>query len=131
MADFLHTLFDGRSFIGLLVILMAFDVITGILRAVKFKVLASNINRDGMIWKAAVLLAVLFGWVLQQYAPGFPANIAETTALGFCLTEAISLIENFGQLGVKLPSGLTDVLLKLNGKDYDKTQKDEANDGTK
>lgn len=114
MADLYQTLFGGRSFISLLVVLMAFDVITGILRAIKFKVLASNISRNGMIWKASVLLAVLFGWVLQHYAGDtFPTNIAETVSMGFCVTEALSLIENFGLLGVKLPPAIAQYFEKL------------------
>ncbi len=106
--------FAGRSAVSLLVALMIFDVITGVMRAIKFKVLASNINRNGMIWKTSVLLAVLFGKVLQFFTGELPVDLAEMIALGFCMTEGLSIIENFGLLGVPLPQQVKQFFIKLN-----------------
>jgi toxin secretion/phage lysis holin len=106
MGDVLQTIWcwlTDTSYAALLVKLIVFDVFTGVLVAIRDHKIDSTISSNGMFKKAAMLLSVLVAYALQPYAAGSGFNPAEVVAIGLCIPEGLSIVENLGELGVKVP----------------------------
>lgn len=109
--QFIQSFFEANIPIYMLFILMIADVFTGLLRAARDRRLASDVSMAGMTKKAGMLIAVGVLKVLQTYMPGLP--LADSVALFYCGTEALSLIENLGQLNVVIPVNVRAYFAKL------------------
>lgn len=102
------------KFLELLLLLMLADYLSGVAGAVKTKTLSSDIMFWGGIRKVTVLFVIglaasIDGWV----QPGAP--IFRLAAILFYIgRESLSVIENFGVLGVPMPDKLKEYLLQLN-----------------
>lgn len=77
------------------------DILTGYLKAFKFRKVNSSISRDGFVKKIGWIIALLLGVSVDFL---FKTNVF---LIGFSLvcftTEAISVWENLGEIGVNLP----------------------------
>jgi toxin secretion/phage lysis holin len=101
---------------------MVIDVFTGVLKAVKNKELNSTKAREGIYKKASFILFIAFGY-LADYAMdyvnmGFNLPAAATICTLVIVTEAISVLENLGQINpdlVKLVAPFLSVLNKKEG----------------
>lgn len=101
---------------------MVIDVFTGVLKAVKNKELNSTKAREGIYKKASFILFIAFGY-LADYAMdyvnmGFSLPAATTICTLVIVTEAISVLENLGQINpdlVKLVAPFLSVLNKKEG----------------
>lgn len=100
---------------------MVIDVFTGVLKAVKNKELNSTKAREGIYKKASFILFIAFGY-LADYAMGyvnmsfnFPA--AATICTLVIVTEAISVLENLGQINPDLVKLVAPFLSALNKKE--------------
>jgi toxin secretion/phage lysis holin len=98
----------NHSAIGVLVFLMFSDIITGFLKAFVKKAVASTISRQGVSIKLGMLIALGLCVAIQPYAGGVP--LADIGSVFFIYTEALSIIENLGEIGVPLPPRLKEVL---------------------
>lgn len=77
------------------------DVLTGYLKAFKFKKINSSISRDGYIKKIGWVIAILLGFLIDIFVE---VNIFLIGSAMVCIaTEGISVYENLGEIGVKLP----------------------------
>lgn len=77
------------------------DIITGYLKAFKMKSVNSSISRDGYIKKISWMVALLLGFVID-YLIGIDLFLIGSSMV--CIaTEGISVYENLGELGVRLP----------------------------
>ena len=77
------------------------DVLTGYLKAVKFKKLNSSISRDGYIKKIGWIVAILLGFLIDLLVD---VNLFLVISATVCVaTEGISVYENLGEIGVNLP----------------------------
>ena len=99
---------------------MLIDVATGVLKAVKSKDLNSTKAREGIYKKASFILFIAFGY-LSEYAMQyvdlgfrFPAGV--TVCMLVILTEAISVLENLGNINPDLVALVAPFLSALNGK---------------
>lgn len=98
---------------------MVIDVFTGVLKAVKNKELNSTKAREGIYKKTSFILFIAFGY-LADYAMdyvnmGFNLPAATTICTLVIITEAISVLENLGQINpdmVKLVAPFLSVLNK-------------------
>ncbi len=77
------------------------DVLTGYLKAFKNKKINSSISRDGYLKKISWLIALILGFVVDYFV-GVQLFLVGT-AIVCMTTEGISVYENLGELGVKLP----------------------------
>lgn len=111
MLDFLGPWIQAYPYTGLLLILMAFDILTGVIRAISEKKLDSTINGRGMRRKAVMLILVMVGKALERVIGDAP--IAEVIAVGFCVSEGISILENATLLGAPVPPFLTQIFMQL------------------
>lgn len=104
-----------------LLIFMATDYITGVIVAAFFKksnksetgALSSIAGLRGLMKKAVILLAVL---VSHRLDISLNTNyIMTATVIAFISNEGISIIENLGLMGVKLPKSVTKAIEVLRG----------------
>jgi toxin secretion/phage lysis holin len=100
---------------------MVIDVFTGVLKAVKNKELNSTKAREGIYKKASFILFIAFGY-LADYAMdyvnmGFNLPAAATICTLIIVTEAISVLENLGQINPDLVKLVAPFLSALNKKE--------------
>lgn len=100
---------------------MVIDVFTGVLKAVKNKDLNSTKAREGIYKKASFILFIAFGY-LADYAMdyvnmGFNLPAAATICTLVIVTEAISVLENLGQINPELVKLVAPFLSALNKKE--------------
>lgn len=100
---------------------MLIDVFTGVLKAVKNKELNSTKAREGIYKKASFILFIAFGY-LADYAMvyvdiGFNFPAAATICTLIIVTEAISILENLGQINPDLVKLVAPFLSALNKKE--------------
>lgn len=100
---------------------MVIDVFTGVLKAVKNKELNSTKAREGIYKKASFILFIAFGY-LADYAMdyvdmGFNLPAAATICTLIVVTEAISVLENLGQINPELVKLVAPFLSSLNNKE--------------
>lgn len=116
----MNTVYSVPIEVKLSVAFMMVDVFTGILKAVKNKELSSTRAREGIYKKASFILFIAFGY-LADYAMeyvdlGFNFPAAATICTLIILTEAISILENLGQINPDLVKLAAPFLLVLNSK---------------
>lgn len=108
-----------------LLIFMGLDYLTGLLVAGVFKkspktekgALDSKAGFLGLLKKSVILLAVLVANRLDAVlATSF---VEDAVILAYLFNESISLIENFGLMGVYIPEPLKKAIELLKGKDKD------------
>ena len=81
-------------------ILIFSDVITGYIKAFKFKKVNSSISRDGFIKKISWIVALVLGFAIDYFVK---VNIFLMGSALVCVTtEEIPVYENFVELGIKL-----------------------------
>lgn len=100
---------------------MLIDVFTGVLKAVKNKELNSTKAREGIYKKTSFILFIAFGY-LADYAMsyvnmGFNFPAATTICTLVIVTEAISVLENLGQINPDLVKLVAPFLSALNKKE--------------
>lgn len=96
---------------ALLLILMAFDILTGLMRAIQDKKLSSDVSGRGMRRKATMIILVMVGKALERVTGEAP--ISEAIAVGFCVSEGLSILENATLLGAPVPPILTQIFAQL------------------
>lgn len=109
---FLFGGFEGIiiSFIALLCL----DYITGLAKAIKNKNLSSYLSRQGYKKLISYFFLIIFAALIEQV--GIP--ILAFTILWLAATEGISIIENFEELGIYVPSFFKEILLKTQKKKF-------------
>ena len=99
-----------------LVAAMVIDFLLGILAAVKSGTVDSHVMFWGGVNKILVLVFVAFGVVLDG-ALGLGEPYLRTAIVWFYLgREGLSIVENYGKMGLPLPSVVTGVLEQLKEK---------------
>lgn len=116
---------NSQPFVLYLLILMVLDVVGGIFVSISKKTLSSSASWRGMSKKAITLVIVGTAFVIERLINHeFP--LGKGAALLYCVTEALSILENAAAAGVPLPKALLEVLLKLQ---QDSSQKAPAKGG--
>ena len=107
-------------------VFMVIDYITGVLCACVKKSpktgsggLSSSAGLSGILKKGAMLLAVIFGQQLDRMTGAGICRDAVLAMLAF--NEGVSILENLGHMGIKMPEIVLKVLDKVGG------EKDEKN----
>ncbi len=97
-----------------LVILMALDYATGVIKAVYEKRLSSEIGFNGLLKKITVLIVVALANIIEGFTGGTTA-IREIVIAFYIANEGISILENAAAVLPIMPDGLKNVLLQLRG----------------
>lgn len=112
--------FVGAVFVNLpeiyqvLLVFMAVDMVSGIIRAAQQKELTSAIAWNGVMKKTGEGLLVATAAYLQQVvAPIGAVPLPEALSLFYIYTEGLSILENFAAVGVPIPDFLKSALAEL------------------
>lgn len=98
-----------------LVVLVIFDYITGLLKAIATKTLSSSIGFKGLIRKIIIFIVVATGVIIQSVV-GDAIPLREIVIIFFICNEGISLLENASEF-VPIPEKLKEVLIQLRTKE--------------
>lgn len=108
----MHNVEIVDKWLQIYLIFLLMDFATGFMKAYKVEGFKSRKLRDGVIRVITELMAIVFAGVLD-FAFGLNILMVSTKTL-FIFKEAISLVENFGILGVELPDILKNKIQDLN-----------------
>ena len=107
-------LFGGfDSLILSLIIAMVIDYITGVCKGIYHKKLNSTIGLKGILKKIGYLLIVILATLFDNIIHDESMAIRALVIYFFISNEAISILENWGSLGLPLPKKIFDVFEKL------------------
>ena len=96
----------------ILLLVIALDYITGVCQAIYNKKLSSAIGLNGIVKKVGYLIIVAVAVILDRIA-GNTGAIRTLVIYFFVANEGISILENWGRMGLPLPQKLTDMLEQL------------------
>ena len=95
-----------------LLIFIVFDYITGICKAIHNKKVNSSIGAKGITKKVGYLIVVAMAVLLDQ-TMGNTGAIRSIVIYFFVANEGISILENWGSMGLPLPKKIFDVLEQI------------------
>lgn len=97
--------------VAALIMLMGIDIATGLIAGYLTKTLSSETSGYGTLRKLLRLLMVAAGLAIEIEIPQIPWG--RVFASFFCLTEAISIVENVARAGVPIPPNIVSALQRL------------------
>lgn len=125
---YFNCLLENTSF-KLLLIFIVFDIIFGILRAIKERKINSTIGIDGMIRKVGMIISTIFLFLVDRmtnlnfigFLPEEVLNIMTLKFIGigdlfdilFIVFESLSILKNMYLCNLPIPKKLKDVLRKI------------------
>lgn len=95
-----------------LLIVIVLDYITGICKAIYNKKINSSVGLKGIMKKVGYLIVVAVAVILDRVTGNIGA-IRTLVIYFFVANEGISILENWGGMGLPLPQKLTDTLEQL------------------
>ena len=105
-------LFGGvDAIMGIVLVFIALDYLTGILAAIYTKTLSSEAGYKGIIKKVGILCVIAAGNLLGQ---SVGVETIRSLVIGFYIAnEGISILENTGRMGIPYPEKIMEVLAQL------------------
>lgn len=97
----------------ILLIVIVLDYLTGIMSAFKTKTLSSSEGYMGIVKKASIFAIIILAAQLDKMTGNSTQLFRNCTAFFFISNDALSILENVGELGVVLPAFLQNALIKL------------------
>ncbi|MEC0677899.1 holin family protein [Bacillus inaquosorum] len=116
-------LFGGVKYLDLLLVLSIIDVITGVIKAWKFKKLRSRSAWFGYVRKMISFLVVIVANIIDTIL-NLNGVLTFGSVLFYIANEGLSITENLAQIGVKIPAAITDRLHVIE-EENEQTTKDE------
>lgn len=99
-----------------LIMAIVIDYISGVIAAVVEKRVSSEIGAKGIAKKIFMLMIVAVANIIDINVIGEGNVLKSVTVLFYIANECISILENAGRLGVKVPGKLLEVLEQLKDK---------------
>lgn len=115
-------LFGEVKFLDFLLVLMLFDIVTGVSKAIKLKRLRSRNALFGYARKFLVFGVIIVANIIDNIL-GLNGAVAYATVLFYMANEILSIIENLAQVGVKVPKIISEKLHVINSEDEDEEVK--------
>ena len=97
----------------ILLIVIGLDYLMGLANAFKNKEVSSNIGYKGLIKKATIFIVVILAAQIDRMIGIDNHLFRNCTAFFFTVNEALSILENAGKMGMKLPTFLKSALVNL------------------
>lgn len=114
VAGALSTLIGGWDMIlEILLIVMTLDYITGVVSAFRQKTVSSNKGYMGLVKKGGIFVIIILAAQMDRMTGNDNHIFRNCTALFFVANDALSVLENVGELGIELPAFLRSALIKL------------------
>ena len=95
-----------------LLIAIALDYVSGLIKAYECKILSSKIGFRGILKKVGVLLVVMLAVLIDRVA-GNTGAIRTLVVYYFVANEGLSIIENLAEAGIPIPKSLKKALKTL------------------
>jgi toxin secretion/phage lysis holin len=105
----------------IILLLIIFDVVTGMLKAIWCKSLSSRYGFKGIIKKIIILIIIAVSNLLQTLLND-SIPIRETVLMFYIINESISIVENAAYF-IPIPKKLRDILVQLKEKQTDDNNK--------
>lgn len=123
IATFLTYLFGvWDAAIGVLIILMVLDYITGVLNGYLTKTLNSEIGFKGLLKKFLILVVMIIAVMLDRLMNTGDWVFRTLVCYFYIANEGISLLENISLMGVPIPTKIKDALEQLNNEETEKQE---------
>lgn len=117
VGGFIASLFGAwDTILWALVVVMALDYITGIIKAFITKKVSSRTGFSGLLKKVVILVIVALSNVIQVVTGG-NVPLREIVIMFYIANEGISILENVAEVSPNMPKALKDVLTQLRGED--------------
>ena len=97
----------------ILLIVVAMDYITGTFAAYKMKTLHSSVGFEGLFKKGSIFLVVILAAQIDRLTGNNFSMFRTTTCFFFVANDGLSILENVGEMGVKLPKFIGQALIIL------------------
>lgn len=91
-----------QHIIVVMILLMALDILSGIVKAFKQKKINSEIGIRGITQKAASIILLLALHIVTFVIPGGPP-LAVSYGIAYSLFELVSIVENVAETGAPMP----------------------------
>ena len=115
IATFFTYLFGGwDAAIGVLIVLMVLDYITGVLNGYLTKTLNSEVGFKGLLKKFLILVVMIIAVMLDRLMNTGDWIFRTLVCYLYIANEGISLLENISLMGVPIPDKIKDALEQLN-----------------
>lgn len=101
-----------------LVILMALDYVSGVVKAIYKKELSSYTGYRGILKKMVILVMVAAATTLQEII-GAQTALREMVIMFYIANEGISILENAAEVAPNMPPMIKDILMQIRGKGED------------
>lgn len=129
----LTVLFGGWDMaLEIMLIIMTLDYLTGVLSAFKTQTVSSSTGYMGIMKKVCIFIVIALAAQMDKMTGNDSKLFRNCTAFFFIANDALSILENVGEIGIKLPSFLRAALIKLrntnsnlpesDGKNLDETE---------
>lgn len=125
LTDVFNDLQSG-TIIWIVLLLAATDVGLGIMRSLKQHHFKSSINKSGIINKAAIVISVVFFYVLDLLLGINSVGFSELFGGSLCLAELVSVLTNLRELNVPFPKAITEFLDKFTAENKEEKQNDKV-----
>ena len=109
---FVYLIGDMDIAITCLLIAIALDYVSGLIKAYECKILSSKIGFRGILKKVGVLLVVMLAVLIDRVA-GNTGAIRTLVVYYFVANEGLSIIENLAEAGIPIPKSLKKALKTL------------------
>ena len=101
--------------VQVLLLMIVLDYITGILHAIFNKKISSKVGAKGIIKKVGYLIVVAVSVIIDKVI-GDTGAIRTVVVYFFVANEGISLVENWGAMGLPIPKVVKDTLEQIKKK---------------
>lgn len=123
IATFFTYLFGGwDAAIGVLIVLMVLDYITGVLNGYLTKTLNSEVGFKGLLKKFLILVVMIIAVMLDRLMNTGDWIFRTLVCYFYIANEGISLLENISLMGVPIPDKIKDALEQLNNEGTEKQE---------
>lgn len=101
-----------------ILILIALDILTGIISAIINKKLTSKRSYIGMFKKVSIIAVIIVAGIVEVHL--HVPNIFNMVTTFFLITESLSILENVKALGLPIPPFLSNIINSQGKEDDDK-----------
>lgn len=114
-----------NEYLYVLLFFIAFDIVTGTLKAFSTRTVYSKINKKGITNHITIFLfCSFFSWVFYIFKV---PEYSKVLIMFYIVSYALSIFENVGQMGLPLPKWLIDKFILLQEETDKGVERDEIN----
>ena len=104
---------DWDVLLEILLIVMILDYMTGVIAAFRKKEVNSSVGYKGLLKKTTIFIIIILAAQLDRMININNNMFRNSTAIFFITNDALSIIENAGVMGIRLPTYFRSAFVKL------------------